>query len=184
MHVRGEFSRGMDFKTHACCSVLATTTCRCLWKEYTPFLYKYIYALIVFLRLWLASLYHLSLSLPPSISPSLSPLFTPSLPLTLHLSIPLSLSSSSPSFPLPRLELQVSSLEKDVESKQQALTKTEGQLTDLRTKYEATPKQEVMERLREDVKQLTEELQQTKNSITEWVWDLVVVMVILNLAWI
>ena len=83
------------------------------------------------------------------------------MPLSFSLSLSLSL------FPLSRLELQVSSLEKEVESKQQALVKTEGQLTELRTKYEATPKQEVMERLREDVKQLTEELHQAKSSMTE-----------------
>ena len=61
----------------------------------------------------------------------------------------------------------MSSLEKEVESKQGALVKTEGQLTELQAKYEATPKQEVLERLREDVKGLTEDLQQAKSSVTE-----------------
>ena len=61
----------------------------------------------------------------------------------------------------------MSSLEKEVESKQGALVKTEGQLAELQAKYEATPKQEVLERLREDVKGLTEELQQAKSSVTE-----------------
>ena len=61
----------------------------------------------------------------------------------------------------------MSSLEKEVESKQGALVKIEGQLTELQTKYEATPKQEVLERLKQDVKQLTEELQQAKSSVTE-----------------
>ena len=40
-------------------------------------------------------------------------------------------------------------------------------MTELRNKYEATPKQDVLERLKEDVKQLTEELQLTKNSVAE-----------------
>ena len=66
-----------------------------------------------------------------------------------------------------RLELQVSSLEKETESKQQALLKAESQLTDLQTKYEATPKQEVVDRLREDLKLVTEELHQTKSSLSE-----------------
>ena len=68
----------------------------------------------------------------------------------------------------------MSSLEREVESKQQALTKTESQLA----KYEPTPKQptakyepmskhEVLKRLREDVRLLTEELQQTKSSVAE-----------------
>ena len=65
-----------------------------------------------------------------------------------------------------RLELQVSSLEKEAESRQKALLKTEGQLSELRAKYEATPKQEVLERLKVDVKQLTEELQQAKSAVT------------------
>ena len=47
------------------------------------------------------------------------------------------------------------------------MVKTEGQLAELQAKYEATPKQEVLERLREDVKGLTEELQQAKSSATE-----------------
>lgn len=61
----------------------------------------------------------------------------------------------------------MSSLEKEAESKQQALLKTESQLSELRTKYEATPKQEVLERLKLGVKQLTEELQQTKSTVAE-----------------
>ena len=59
------------------------------------------------------------------------------------------------------------SLEKEAESKQQALLKTESQLSELRTKYEATPKQEVLERLKLGVKQLTEELQQVKSTVAE-----------------
>ena len=66
-----------------------------------------------------------------------------------------------------RLEVQVSALEKEIETKQQSLTKMEGQMTELQNKYEATPKQDVLERLKEDVKQLTEELQLTKNSVAE-----------------
>ena len=61
----------------------------------------------------------------------------------------------------------MSSLEKEAESKQQVLLKTESQLSELRTKYEATPKQEVLERLKLGVEQLTEELQQTKSTIAE-----------------
>lgn len=66
-----------------------------------------------------------------------------------------------------RLELQVSSLEKEAESKQQALLKTESELSHLQTKYEATPKQEVLERLKLGVQQLTEDLQQAKSTIAE-----------------
>ena len=68
----------------------------------------------------------------------------------------------------------MSSLERAVESKQQALTKTESQLAKYEptpkepmTKYKPTSKQEVLKRLRENVRQLTEELQQTKSTIAE-----------------
>lgn len=45
-----------------------------------------------------------------------------------------------------RLEYQLSSLEKEVELKQQAAVKFETQLAEVQTKYEATPKQEVIDR--------------------------------------
>ena len=68
----------------------------------------------------------------------------------------------------------MSSLEREVESKQQALTKTESQLAKYEptpkqptAKYEPTSKHEVLKRLREDVRLLTEELQQTKSSVAE-----------------
>ena len=68
----------------------------------------------------------------------------------------------------------MSSLEREAQSKQQALTKTESQLAKYEptlkqptTKYKPTSKQEVLKRLRENVRQLTEELQQTKSSVAE-----------------
>ena len=58
----------------------------------------------------------------------------------------------------------MSSLEREAQSKQQALTKTESQLAKYdptlkqpTTKYKPTSKQEVLKRLRENVRQLTEE---------------------------
>ena len=44
------------------------------------------------------------------------------------------------------LEFQVSSLEKEVGTKQEAIGRYEGQLTELQGKYEACPKPEVVER--------------------------------------
>lgn len=45
-----------------------------------------------------------------------------------------------------RLEYQLSSLEKEVEIKQQTAVKFETQLAEVQTKYEATPKQEMIDR--------------------------------------
>ena len=76
----------------------------------------------------------LSLSLSMLPAPSFS---TTSLNVFLPLSPPSSPSPPPPTYFLSRLELQVSSLEREAQSKQQALTKTESQLA----KYEPTLKQ-------------------------------------------
>ena len=81
---------------------------------------------------------HTALSLSLSLSMLPSPSFsTTSLNVFLPLSPPSSPSPPPPTYFLSRLELQVSSLEREAQSKQQALTKTESQLA----KYEPTLKQ-------------------------------------------
>ena len=114
------------------------------------------------LSLSLSPCYHLPHSPPPLLM-----YFFPSLLLPLPPPPP-------PTYFLSRLELQVSSLEREAQSKQQALTKTESQLAKYEptlkqptTKYKPTSKQKVLKRLRENVRQLTEELQQTKSSVAE-----------------
>ena len=49
-------------------------------------------------------------------------------------------------FDLHRLEYQVSSLEKELLLSQQNVVRAETQLTEVQSKYDATPKQEVIDR--------------------------------------
>ena len=126
------------------------------WQELHSFRPHFSLALYLF-----GTLYHtaFSLSLSPSpcyhlphSPPPILMYFFPSLLLPLPPPTP-------PTHFLPRLELQVSSLEREVESKQQALMKTESQLAKYEptpkqpmTKYKPTSKQEVLKKLRENIR--------------------------------
>ncbi len=66
-----------------------------------------------------------------------------------------------------RLQLQISSLEKELGVRELVVSKTETQLQDVMSRHEAAPRQEVVERYREEVERMTQEIDTTRESLKE-----------------
>jgi len=67
----------------------------------------------------------------------------------------------------PRLNFELSSLQKDCKVKQLALEKAESKLDDLQAKYDSGPRQEVVDRYRVDWERNSDELKQAKEILAE-----------------
>lgn len=61
----------------------------------------------------------------------------------------------------------MSSLEKEVLTHEASRTRAENQLTETLGKYEAAPKQEVVQRYKEEVEKLTQEMGGVKETLRE-----------------
>ena len=61
----------------------------------------------------------------------------------------------------------MSSLEKEVRSQEASRVRAETQLTETLGKYEAAPRQEVVERYKEEVEKLTQEVGGVKETLKE-----------------
>ena len=61
----------------------------------------------------------------------------------------------------------MTSLEKDLETQIEARVGAESRLSELQDKYEAAPKQEVLDRYRQEVEKLTQEVGGAKDMLKE-----------------
>ena len=72
------------------------------------------------------------------------------------------------SMPVCRLEYQISSLERELETQKEVSAKAETRLSELLEKLDAAPKQEVLDRYKEEVEKLTGEVGGVKEALKEW----------------
>ncbi len=66
-----------------------------------------------------------------------------------------------------RLEFSVSSLERELEAQKEVAAKAETRLSELLGKLEAAPKQEVLDRYKEEVDKLTQEVGGVREDLKE-----------------